>query len=221
MSNRIVQRCSPLGCVVGQNVRRIREMKQMSQYFVAEEAGISQCYLSEVENGQKCPTFRTIKSLAQALNIPVKDLILKGNQALFDQREGQRKRKERKIEEKVNLIIGQLYKSIIGHGPQSIKTRIIENLVVVRIQNYSSPIIDSLLSTAKGKEIYFQLVELYFSLQKKELIARVESLVEDKVLNVYYDHIITGKELLVYIICKDNIKYKLPQYCYYSALPRV
>ena len=41
---------------VGENIRRIREEKELTQAYVAENAGISQAMLCQIERGTKNPS---------------------------------------------------------------------------------------------------------------------------------------------------------------------
>tara|TARA_R110002012_G_scaffold173100_1_gene337886 strand:+ start:1497 stop:1886 length:390 start_codon:yes stop_codon:yes gene_type:complete len=52
-------------------VRVLREFRAMTQKELAEGAGISQSYLSEIERGAREGTLSTIKALAKALAVPL------------------------------------------------------------------------------------------------------------------------------------------------------
>ncbi|WP_028465552.1 helix-turn-helix domain-containing protein [Nisaea denitrificans] len=52
-------------------VRVLREFRSMTQKELAETAGISQSYLSEIERGTREGTLSTIKALAKALAVPL------------------------------------------------------------------------------------------------------------------------------------------------------
>jgi DNA-binding XRE family transcriptional regulator len=52
-----------------------RKKRDLTQAALAEAAGISQAFLSEIEAGQKPGTAATLKKLADALRITVDDLI--------------------------------------------------------------------------------------------------------------------------------------------------
>lgn len=55
--------------LVGQNVKRIRREKRLTQEQFAERSGFSQQYLSDLENGKRNPTIITIHELANALGV--------------------------------------------------------------------------------------------------------------------------------------------------------
>lgn len=52
-------------------VRVLREFRSMTQKELAEAAGLSQSYLSEIERGAREGTLSTIKALAKALAVPL------------------------------------------------------------------------------------------------------------------------------------------------------
>lgn len=55
---------------LGDKVRYAREQLGLTTQILAERAGISQPYISEIENGNKNPSAKTIMKLAAALNVP-------------------------------------------------------------------------------------------------------------------------------------------------------
>jgi transcriptional regulator with XRE-family HTH domain len=61
--------------IVGRNVRRLRQKKDLSQEKFAELSGFSQQYLSGLENGRRNPTVGTVYELAQALGVNHLDLL--------------------------------------------------------------------------------------------------------------------------------------------------
>ena len=52
-------------------VRVLRDFRAMTQKELAEAAGISQSYLSEIERGTREGTLSTIKTIAKALAVPL------------------------------------------------------------------------------------------------------------------------------------------------------
>jgi len=61
---------------IGQAISKIRNDKGVKQKFVAEKAGISPEYLSNIESGGKTPTIPTIEAIAAALEVSVPYLLL-------------------------------------------------------------------------------------------------------------------------------------------------
>jgi transcriptional regulator with XRE-family HTH domain len=61
--------------VVGQNVRRIRLARGLTQEQLAERSGFSQQYISGLEQGRRNPTIVTIYELATVLGVSHLDLV--------------------------------------------------------------------------------------------------------------------------------------------------
>jgi transcriptional regulator with XRE-family HTH domain len=61
--------------LVGQNVKRIREGKGLTQERLADVSGFSQQYISGLEKGLRNPTIITIYELASALGVSHLELV--------------------------------------------------------------------------------------------------------------------------------------------------
>lgn len=61
----------------GENVRRLRVAKGISQEALAWEAGMKRSYLSDLERGTRNPTVRALGRLAAALGTQPADLLKK------------------------------------------------------------------------------------------------------------------------------------------------
>ncbi|MEX6014791.1 helix-turn-helix domain-containing protein [Mammaliicoccus sciuri] len=59
----------------GQNLKRIRKDMKLTQQEMADKIGISQNYLSDIENGKRYPSIKAVTGLAQCLGISVPKLI--------------------------------------------------------------------------------------------------------------------------------------------------
>lgn len=60
---------------LGRNCRRIRNQQNLSQEELAGRVGISQQYLSGLENGVRNPTAVILVILAKRLGVPVAELL--------------------------------------------------------------------------------------------------------------------------------------------------
>ena len=65
--------------LLAEQIRKWRELRGYSQQWLAELADLSTVYMSQIENGHKKPTLRAVLSLAEALEVPLSDLLV-GNQ---------------------------------------------------------------------------------------------------------------------------------------------
>lgn len=59
---------------VGENIKKIRESKRLKQTEVAEQAGITQSMLCQIEKGIKNPSLIVGKEIADALGVEVNKL---------------------------------------------------------------------------------------------------------------------------------------------------
>lgn len=59
-----------LALIVGQNVKRLREKAGMSQIRLAEDAGVHQVTISNVETGARGPSMMLVMNIAKALGVP-------------------------------------------------------------------------------------------------------------------------------------------------------
>jgi transcriptional regulator with XRE-family HTH domain len=62
--------------LVGANTARIRREKGLTQEALAERSGLSQQYISGLENGLRNPTIVTLYELATALGVSHVDLVV-------------------------------------------------------------------------------------------------------------------------------------------------
>ena len=69
---RVVQ---PEGEVFGRRLRAVRTKRGVTQEALAQLAGMSEAYISNMENGMKVPSLTTIIRLAVALDCKVMDLV--------------------------------------------------------------------------------------------------------------------------------------------------
>ncbi len=60
---------------LGDNIRRIRLAKNMTQGDLCRKLGLDRAYMSNVESGKKNPTLSTITNIAKALDVSVDELL--------------------------------------------------------------------------------------------------------------------------------------------------
>ncbi|MEW6574746.1 MAG: helix-turn-helix transcriptional regulator [Pseudomonadota bacterium] len=61
--------------LIGRNTAKIRKARGWTQEQLAERSGLSQQYISGLENGQRNPTIVTVYELATALGVTHLDLL--------------------------------------------------------------------------------------------------------------------------------------------------
>ena len=60
---------------LGQNLKRIRTEKNISQGDIAESLGVSRGFVSNLENGKTNPTLATITRIANAVGVSTDELL--------------------------------------------------------------------------------------------------------------------------------------------------
>lgn len=69
---------------IGKKIRYFRKRANMTQEKLGFESELGQKYISELENGKKMPTMRTLEKIAEALEITVPYLCAFGDEADVD-----------------------------------------------------------------------------------------------------------------------------------------
>ena len=64
----------PVLAVLGQNVRRRRETRELTQEKLAEKAGLDPTYISGIERGLRNPGIKNVTKLAKALGLSTAEL---------------------------------------------------------------------------------------------------------------------------------------------------
>jgi transcriptional regulator with XRE-family HTH domain len=60
---------------IGENIRRERKKKNITQKELGEKVGISNTYLSDMEIGRTNPSIKTLRKIAQGLDIHYIELL--------------------------------------------------------------------------------------------------------------------------------------------------
>ena len=69
---------------IGENIRKVRDLKGFSQQALAESIGLSQKQLSRIETNQVSPTFDTLEKICDALGITLKNLLHFNEDLIFN-----------------------------------------------------------------------------------------------------------------------------------------
>lgn len=68
---------------IGERLYYWRSKKDMSIYNLSKISGISEGHIRNLENGKKQPTFKTLQTLANALNISLLELLNTDSEAVY------------------------------------------------------------------------------------------------------------------------------------------
>ena len=63
------------GIKLGQNLRKLRLKKDMSQVDLATALSVDRAYISNIENGRMNPTLSTLEKISKALGISSSELL--------------------------------------------------------------------------------------------------------------------------------------------------
>jgi transcriptional regulator with XRE-family HTH domain len=63
------------GKKLGENLKKLRIKKNLSQGDLAKKLEVDRAYISNIENGRMNPTLSTLEKIADALEISIKDLV--------------------------------------------------------------------------------------------------------------------------------------------------
>lgn len=70
-----MSQAEPMPASLGEMIRRQRELGALSMRQLASMVGISNPYLSQIENGLRAPSEHVLRNIATSLGVPVEDLI--------------------------------------------------------------------------------------------------------------------------------------------------
>lgn len=63
------------GKKLGENLKKLRESKDLSQGDLADKLEVDRAYISNIENGRMNPTLSTLEKIAKALGISSSELL--------------------------------------------------------------------------------------------------------------------------------------------------
>lgn len=69
---------------IGKKIKRLRELKDLTQDYVASEIGLSQSAYSKIEAGETDLTYQRLEKIAEVLQIKPEDIITFNEQMIFN-----------------------------------------------------------------------------------------------------------------------------------------
>lgn len=69
---------------IGDAIKKLRQENGIKQNFIADKAGISKEYLSNIESGNRQPTLQSLAKICDALNVSVPYLLLLASEDLVN-----------------------------------------------------------------------------------------------------------------------------------------
>jgi len=75
MNNLLLSRIIYAKMKTGNNIKKIRELKNYSQDFVAQELGLSQATYARIESGESIPKIDRLQRIAEILDVDISTLL--------------------------------------------------------------------------------------------------------------------------------------------------
>ncbi len=72
--------------LIGEKIRKVRDLKGYSQEYIAKELGISQKTFSKIESNQSRLDFTTLDNIATILGVELMQLLLFNDKEFFEQK---------------------------------------------------------------------------------------------------------------------------------------
>ena len=66
--------------IIADQLRALREKKNLSQGEIERRTGLLRCYISRVENGYTVPAVETLEKIARGLEVPMYQLFYEGDE---------------------------------------------------------------------------------------------------------------------------------------------
>lgn len=96
---------------VGKNIRQLRKDRELDQETFADQIGVTQPYLSQLENGRRDPSMSLLRRISEELEVSVPGLILLSMEE-EDVQQDRREAFEDLRPEIEKLILGELAKNV-------------------------------------------------------------------------------------------------------------
>ncbi|MFT9485949.1 MAG: Na-translocating system protein MpsC family protein [Tepidibacillus sp.] len=111
------------------------------------------------------------------------------------------------LEADLNIALSRFHKEITGRGPKQIRTKITENIVVVKFIPYPEPIFKHLAKIETGREMLKEITKILFENTKDEIKNVLKDLVHTEVRDLFFDGNIENEseEIILVATCKENI----------------
>ena len=113
--------------------------------------------------------------------------------------------KRGKLEQEINSLTAKIYKEMLGKGPKKVKSKICEDLVIVRIERCNTIIFDHLSSSVKGREVLKSMREKLCENFEEDAEKRYGNVLKKSVKGIYYGVKKLEEEIVLTIICEENI----------------
>jgi len=110
------------------------------------------------------------------------------------------------IEDAISKLTTKFYLENIGVGPTSVKTYILDDMVIVRTQGKLFPIEQKILLGDKGIELVKDIRKTFHEVAASKLITLIEKVVHQSVISTHTDVSTKTGESVVIFVFKENLE---------------
>ncbi len=119
-------------------------------------------------------------------------------------REAVKGRTRGQIEAEISKVVIRFERERMGRGPADIRTRIVQDMVIVRMGNFLTPAEQALIKAGSGVDLLKQ-VRMKLLESEREVLGRLLQEVTDcEVVSMYSDlSVRTGERLIVFVVDRN------------------
>ena len=110
------------------------------------------------------------------------------------------------IEDTISKLTTKFYLENIGVGPTSVKTYILDDMVIVRTQGKLFPIEQKILLGNKGIELVKDIRKTFHEVAASKLITLIEAVVHQSIVSTHTDVSTKTGESVVIFVFKENLE---------------
>jgi len=110
------------------------------------------------------------------------------------------------VQDIISKLTTKFYFENIGIGPKSVKTYILDDMVIVRTQGKLFPIEQKILLGDKGIELVKDIRKTFHEVAASKLISLIEEVVHQPIVSTHTDVSTKTGESIVVFVLKDNLE---------------
>ncbi|MFT9485950.1 MAG: Na-translocating system protein MpsC family protein [Tepidibacillus sp.] len=113
------------------------------------------------------------------------------------------------LEAEISALYSKGYKTLIGRGPKNVKTRICEDMLIIRVCKYHEPIVEILKTQKDGIDLFVRMNRAIYEGTEKYLADMVTEILGFRPKKSFYDEYWEESEIVIFLLFEENIEQKL------------
>jgi uncharacterized protein YbcI len=113
------------------------------------------------------------------------------------------------VEAKISEAVTRFEIEYMGRGPRQIKTKIVDDLIIIRIQGFITPAEQKLAEKDNGVELIKNLRTKLFESAEEDFKSIIKSIIDFDIVSVHSDVSTRRGEKIIIITSSSNIEEKL------------